>query len=492
MVLYKEENFLVVHPGSKHTLFSFGLQDSLSPPQYKIPSIVYQDPKTKEYKSKRNENEDGEGSIKLIEIHPIKAAKIVDVNAFNYLLKIILQSVITNNPIITINQIPLLLIIPSLTWSRANIEYVTKYVIETLEFTAFNILDISLASTFGIGSSTNSIVVNVGYESMQIVPVLGYQIIKYASKYINGVGSNLINEELAKILPNLSSSQIEDLKTSNIYEVLNDHADSFYTYDDINNAGVTNDEDEFDIAKKITEDSVEPTTIAETNGNSKPEESNGNTKQEEEVSEEDQKPNHELETNKFIDSKTGSKIAVGKERFQGCNKLINIIAENIYKSLKLIPDLEKRQECYTNIIIVGSTGKIPGFKEGVLYKLSQDYRIREPRTDNGTSGGDDGKDDGINSALAKYQQAEDDVEGESNNDLSQVPNTIKLAKYPDYFPEWKKPKEKGGSWDDIYFLGGEIYGKQIFSNNSNHGRELFIDSDVYEERGPQSIWDVSI
>ena len=42
----------------------------------------------------------------------------------------------------------MLLITPSLTWSRQSIEYITKYVIENLEITAFNIIDLSLAATF--------------------------------------------------------------------------------------------------------------------------------------------------------------------------------------------------------------------------------------------------------------------------------------------------------------------------------------------------------
>lgn len=138
MPLYKEECFLVVQPGSEFTIFSFGLQDSLAPPQYKIPSIVYQDPTTKQYKATNDEPN-------LLEIRPIHLSKIVNLDAFNYLLKVILQSVISKNPIITINQIPLLLIKPSLTWSRSQIEYITKYVIESLEFTAFNVVDISLA-----------------------------------------------------------------------------------------------------------------------------------------------------------------------------------------------------------------------------------------------------------------------------------------------------------------------------------------------------------
>ncbi|KAK6455759.1 actin-like protein ARP9 [Scheffersomyces xylosifermentans] len=462
MPLYKEENFLVVHPGTQHTLFSFGLQDSLSPPQYKIPSVVYQDPVTKEYKSKRDENGDN-----LVEVFPIKASKVVDLDAFNYLLKIILQSVITNNPIVTINQIPLLLIVP-LTWSRSNIEYITKYVIESLEFTAFNIIDLSLASTFGVGPATSSVVVNVGYDSVQVVPVVNYQSIKFAAKYLTGVGGQTLNEEIKKILPQFTDQQVEDLKKSGIYEILNDHESTFYSLADL--ANEKENDDDFDVAKIVVDDEKKAAVLE--NG-----EENG----------EEQKPNRELERNFFIDSKSGEKVYVGKERFQGSSKLVSIIATLIYDSLTMIRDLDKRQECYDNIILVGSTFKIPGLKEAVLVKLSEEYLIREPGTERGAKDAN-----GINVTLAKYQQAEDSVDPESGSTLAQVPNSIKLARYPDYFPEWKKPKEKGGSWDDVFFLGGEIYGKQIFSNNSNHGRELFIDSDVYEERGPQSIWDVSI
>ncbi|RLV90068.1 Actin-like protein ARP9 [Spathaspora sp. JA1] len=468
MPLYKEENFLIVHPGSQHTLFSFGLQDSLAPPQYRIPSIVYQDSITKDYKTKRQSEQD-------LEIHPIKASRIVDLDAFNYLLKIILQSVITNHPLVTINQIPLLLIVPSLGWST-NIEYITKYVIESLEFTAFNIIDLSLAATFGVGSSTNSVVVNVGYESIQIVPVVGYQSIKFAGKFLHNIGGKTLNEEIKKNLPNFSDQQIEDLKCSGIYEVLHEQDGNFYSWKDLqeNGGGDEEEGDNFDVAKLVTKDNG---PIAET-GKLSGEEG------------EEAKPNKELETNSFIDSITQERISVGKERFLGGNKLIEIISREIYASLKNIPDIDKRQDCYDNIILVGSSFSIPGLKEAVLVKLNQDYLVRDPEIhgSNATT-----TTDGVSSAIMKYQQTSDDqADGESGSTVNQVPNSIKMAKYPDYFPEWKKPKEKGGSWQDVYFLGGEICGKQIFSTSSSHGRELFVGSDLYEERGPQSIWDVSV
>jgi Actin and related proteins len=460
MPLYKEECFLVVQPGSEFTIFSFGLQDSLAPPQYKIPSIVYQDPTTKQYKATNDEPN-------LLEIRPIHLSKIVNLDAFNYLLKVILQSVISKNPIITINQIPLLLIKPSLTWSRSQIEYITKYVIESLEFTAFNVVDISLASTFGVGSTTSSVVVNVGKDYIQVVPVLGYQAIKFSGKYLTGAGGSTINQELQKLLPEFTESQIEDLKVSGIYEVLNTHESSFYSLADLNKTG--NDEEQFDVAKLVADGD-----IAKLEG--------------EEEEEEEKKSNHELGTNFFIDSKTSEKVSVGKERFQGSTTLVKLISDAVYNSLSNIPDSEKRQECYDNLIFIGSTFKIPGLKEAILLKLSQDYLVKEPT--NGRSKASDSN--GVNSAILAYQQAEEMTDTEGSSNLAQVPNSVKLAKYPEYFPEWKKPKERGGSWEDVSFLGGEIYAKQIFSNNSNHGRELFVDSDVYEESGPQSIWNATI
>lgn len=317
-------------------------------------------------------------------------------------------------------------------------EHVTKYVVELLEFSAFNILDISVASVFGTNTTTG-LVVKVGNESTQIVPVVNYQAVKYSGGYVN-VGSNLINEELSRILPNLSTSQVEDLKVSGIYEVLGSEDDSFYSFADLN--------EEMDVARLVAEDATEETET---------------------------KSNKELEVNSFIDSESGEKVPIGKERFQGAGKLVSALAKEIYLSLSKLHDIEKRQECYDNLIFIGATFQIPGLKESILRKLHEEYVFREPST-NGN----------INSAILSYQQATEP--SEDNSSIAQVPSSIKLSKMPEYFPEWKKPKEKGGSWHCVHFLGGEIFAKQIFGNNSNHGRALFVDSDVYEERGPEGVW----
>lgn len=466
MPLFREENFLIVHVGSLYAIFLFGLQDSLSPPQFKIPSVVYQSDDG-EYHSKND-------AQTYKEIHPVQGSRIVDLEAFQYLLNIILQSVISQNPIITISQIPLLLITPSLSWSRSQIEHITKYAIETLEFNAFNVIDIALASNFAMGSSTSSCVVNVGADSVQILPVVGNQCVKYAGKYIGGIGGNTVNEELAALLPRLTARQIEALKTSGIFEVMNDDENSFYSFADLNRVSEGNeDDDKLDIAKLVTETGPDGAPLvdgADSNGEAPPTQAN-----------------KELESNYFLDPDTKEKIYVGKERFQGCKRLIDTIAHAIHAALLSIPELERRQHCYDNMIFVGSTFKIPGLKHALLVKLTADYLVRPP---NDVSNKEKSKN--VNSAILAYQQAEEVNDSNEGFNVVQVPGSIKFAKHPEYFPEWKLPKESGGSWEDVYFLGAEIYAKQIFGGNSNHGGEMFVDSEVYKYRGPQAIWDSAL
>lgn len=452
MPLYREENFLVIHAGSQSTLFLFGLQDSLTPPQYKVPTVVYFDKSANEYRSSNH-------SGTLEPVYPIRGTRIVDTNAFNALLKFILQTIIKDHPVLTINQVPLLLIVPSVSYSSNALEEVTRYVFEKLEFTAFNILDASIAATYGLGATSAAVVVNIGHESTQIVPVLAGNIIKHASCRIQA-GGHTIDTELKKLLPSFTPEQITALKTSHIYEVLVDSAESFYSLSDILNENTEeSEENKFDVARMITEqDSGESAPVTE------------------------QKDNHELQYNSI--NFNGQKITVGKERFQGTSKLVLQISEGISRALNQVPDLGKRQECYDNVIVIGGTSNIAGLRESIVHKLNSEYVYKVPRKKN--------KDhNGVNSAIASYQQTDEGESTEFKGAL-QVPSSAKAVKFPDYFPEWKQTKEHKGYWSDVHFLGGEIYSKQIFGGNSNHGGDSFLDAEIYEERGPQAIWDVSL
>ena len=74
MPLFREENFLLVHAGSQETKVLFGLQESLTPPQFKIPTVVYHDQLTNQYRATDPAGE-------YVKIHPIVGSRIVDVEA---------------------------------------------------------------------------------------------------------------------------------------------------------------------------------------------------------------------------------------------------------------------------------------------------------------------------------------------------------------------------------------------------------------------------
>ena len=87
-------------------------------------------------------------------------------------------------------------------------------------------------------------------------------------------------------------------------------------------------------------------------------------------------------------------------------------------------------------------------KEAILIKLNQDYLVKEPNAIDQSI-----NDPGVNTAILKYQQSTtindyneggsgDNNNSNSNSNSNQVPNSIKLVKYPDYFPEWKNQRKK--------------------------------------------------
>lgn len=430
MPLYREDSFLAVHTGLAHTVLLFGLQESLAPPQYKVPTLVHYNEKTKEYSL--HEGEDTRP------VRPIVDSRIADVEALKALFKFIIQTLLAQNPVLTLNRIPLVWIVPSHSYSRTAVEKVTQYVFEALELTAFNVLDLLIAAAFGLGVTLAALVVNIGHESSQVAPVIGSASIAYATT--RTCGALVLHEDVAKLLA-FPEDKVRALLESGIYEVINDHADSFYSMADL--AEPRELDDEFDVAKIVAGETTEEN-------------------------------NNKLENNHF--EYNGERVVVGKERFQGSGRLVEALADAVHRSLEQIPDLEKRQELYDNVIFTGGASNIPGLKQAVVLKIGAKYLCTVAKKDNG-----------VTLAIAAYQQLDEPAEAVEGLGAVQVPALVRLAKLPDYFPEWKR-----GGWGSVYFLGAEIYMKQIYGANSNHGNDSFLDTDIYEERGPQAIWEVCL
>lgn len=428
MAPFIEDHYFIVLPGSSTTSVQFGIGESFIPPTLEIPTKVYSTKDVGVFSSSGSES---------FAIYPIINGNIIDIEAFNFFLKLIYKSILKQHP--TVSNIPFLLV-SSTQWSKNAIESITQYVFESMEVNSFAIIPEPLATLFSYGSQPNAIVVNIGKDKTEINPIIDYTLIKHASKVIP-YGGESINKSLAKYLPNLNSSQIESFKKSDIYEVLSDEDKrlSFFGLDGLNNER----ENDFDVAAIVASGKTEEFI-------------NKKVKNNEQVS------NVKLETNVFTDS-DGNQIVVGHERFKGTDELISNILMAINESLNKIDDLSKRQECYDHIIINGKTTKIPGFVEAINAKLINDYLV--------------GKEFQQSAAQAAFQTF-----NATNAQFDQIPKSIKFEKMPEYFTEWKKY-----GFHDVSFLGSQILAKYVFGG---HNDQLFVTRGSYNEKGPLSIWDL--
>lgn len=477
MAPFKEEHYLIILPGSQFSLCSYGrtAADSLSLPTYKIPTKVYHE--NGAFKSISSDESNA--------IYPIQKGKIVNVEAFNYFLKLVLSSVLKHtDSYISPSQI-LLSLISSNGWTKTQCEYITNHVFEKLDIGGFNIIPSSMCSSFAHGSLPNSLVIDVGHEKVDISPIIDFQNLKHLNVTIPK-GSTMINEKLGSLLPNLSASQIESLKKSDIFEVLNeeDAKNSFFGLNGLDLEALDQDKDEgvLDIALIVTSDRDTREILDE-------------KKSDKTNAVKSDKPNSELEKNTFIDE-AGNEIEVGKERFHGVSELIKLISFNVKISMDQISALDKKQECFDNLIVVGPTSKIKGFKEALLVQLLQDHLIVIRSSHESTQSAAElafRNETGPASISATGANNINNQLLGSNNEIyniSQVPKSIKYLKFPDYFPVWKKL----ANLEDVTFLGAEILTKQIFGtgHGNNYGETLYLAKDSYLANGPVAIWDVAI
>jgi actin-related protein 9 len=68
----------------------------------------------------------------------------------------------------------------------------------------------------------------------------------------------------------------------------------------------------------------------------------------------------------------------------------------------------------------------------------------------------------------------------------QTPTSIKLAKAPEYFPEWKDI-----GYDEAMFLGAQVAAKVLFVADQGLSKAYMVRSD-YNEQGPTGIHDYCI
>lgn len=465
------ESMLLMYPRSGSTLVQFGLNDeAFTVPQLEFPTQIYRslDPATNQYSFYTHPTD----STELI--HPVVNGSIVDLDAFLNLIKLIYVSILAEkhkqNPenafTSELSNIPFLLISHH-SWSQYQLEKITQFVFETLKIKNFMFLPTSLAASIAMISLQHCCIIDIGYNHTDICPIMDYTPIAHLTTTIP-IGGTSINESLRRQLPNLTVDQIETLKKSSIFEVLNDEDVKKYSkFGDVhhNDIDVAADDDAtLDVASIITSDRDTREVLAER----------------ERKKLENNVPNSELEKNTFIDS-NGEEIVVGKQRFQGCDSLIQNISRRVGLVLGQVDDISKLRTMWENIVIIGGTSSIQGFKEALTSRLMRDHLVMEPIEE---------RTQREQESIAAHTST--NTKGKKNKfvgatfvqdiEYLQAPTIIRLAKYPEYFPEWKKH-----GYGEISFLGAEIVSKQCFTHSKDN---YYVTRESYEEKGPMALWDV--
>lgn len=216
-------------------------------------------------------------------------------------------------------------------------------------------------------------------------------------------------------------------------------------------------------------------------------------------------------------------VEVGLERFQAASGgILDKLADCIHRTIQSCSDVNKRGELWDSIIVVGNGAKVRGFKEALLETLHKKYIISPSSATIFTSelpsnfstplatGANTPQPQipgqhpaphhgGVNplllaattaqhphlqpssSGLGQHPSAPHHALSSSHASYGQTPTSIKLAKIPDYFPEWKEV-----GYDEATFLGAQVAAKVLFINDAGLSNG-YMTRTGYNEQGPSGI-----
>lgn len=203
-------------------------------------------------------------------------------------------------------------------------------------------------------------------------------------------------------------------------------------------------------------------------------------------------------------------IEVGIERFQAATGgVLENLADAVHRTIQSCGDLNKRSDLWDSLIIVGNGAKVRGFKEALLDTLQKKYTISPSSATIFTSelpsnmstpiatgantpmpGQQPPHHSGVNPLLlaattAQNPQLHPSASQHQQHSLhsshGQTPTSIKLAKIPDYFPEWKEV-----GYEEASFLGAQVAAKVLFVNDAGASNG-YMTRTGYNEQGPSGI-----
>ncbi|THV76616.1 actin-like ATPase domain-containing protein [Aureobasidium pullulans] len=210
---------------------------------------------------------------------------------------------------------------------------------------------------------------------------------------------------------------------------------------------------------------------------------------------------------------------VGIERFQAATGgILDRLAAVIYRTVSSVEEVGKRSELWDSLIIVGNGSKVRGFKEALLTTLQTKYLISPSSATIFTSelpsnlstpmatGANTPQPtlpphlgSGVNPLLYAATTAQNpqlnpmsggmpsgNMPHSLHTSHAQSPTSVKFAKMPEYFPEWKD-----AGYEEAVFLGAQVAAKVLFMADQGLNKGYMTRTD-YNEQGPQGIHDCSM
>lgn len=212
-------------------------------------------------------------------------------------------------------------------------------------------------------------------------------------------------------------------------------------------------------------------------------------------------------------------IEVGLERFQAASGgVLDRLADVIYRTISSVEEVNKRSELWDSLIVVGNGSKVRGFKEALLATIQNKYiispssatiftselpsNLSTPIATGSNTPQPQGLPPHVGSGVNPLLYAATTAQNPALNPMgagmpshlshsmhsshAQSPTSMKLAKIPDYFPEWKDV-----GYEEAVFLGAQVAAKVLFITDQGLSKGYMTRTD-YNEQGPQGIHDCTL
>ncbi|GAB7346591.1 hypothetical protein MBLNU457_5777t1 [Dothideomycetes sp. NU457] len=608
MPQFRDDQILIIAPGSQTTLAQLGLPESLTPARFHFRSCMFPGEEKGEYEPNKirpkdrsgtnGANSEGQpqsqseaqGEIEYEEdfvseegaVWPLKGGQIVDWPCFYALITYVYNTI--NPPFHT----PILFVAEPV-WTQKDHERITQFFFERFKVPAFGLMDSAMATSYAYGLPTAT-VIDVGQDKADVTAIAEFM--KHDLGRVLALadcGGEAMTQKLQELLgaKGFTREMCEQLKRSNICEVLpldgdakpkdsEKPANPAVAGNATSESGVIDgtvqgkvaDENDgvIDVASIVTGGNMK--AYLEQKEQERLDKAAAKKKGGEAATNAPNKvklPNSKRPKNTFVyedhalhnalkqKGVSGQEVAamqaamndgasatsdqaanggssntegpitreieVGQERFQAASgDILEKLADAIFRTVSAVEDIARRSDLWESLVIVGNGSKVRGFKEALLATLQRRYLISPSSATIFNSelpsqistplatGMNTPQPQGyppqmpgsqVNPLLMAATTAQNPhlnpmqpgMPGQlpqmTHSSHGQTPTSIKMAKIPEYFPEWKD-----FGYEEASFLGAQVAAKVLFGDNGvNKGYMLRSE---YNESGPQAIHDCSI